>query len=311
LSSIRTLLRLRVVLAALLPALVACGGGEREAPASDASTAVRVVDDAGDTLRLAAPARRIVSLAPNATETLVAIGALPQLAGRNDYDAGLGADAVPSVGGGLDPSLEKVVALRPDLVIGWASAGANPVRDRLRELGIPFFAVRTTDTADVFRTITVLGRVTGRAAAADSVSAAVRAQLAAVRASVAGRPARSTFYLISDEPLMTAGPWTFSVQLIEVAGGRTTFPDVRGQPQYVSMEELVRRQPEVILVPSGDEGAARVRQLAGRPGWRDLRAFAAGRVMPVSAAQANRMGPGIGETARLFRDAIHPEAAGR
>jgi iron complex transport system substrate-binding protein len=132
-----------------------------------------------------------------------------------------------------------------------------------------------------------------------------------VRASVAGRPARSTFYLISDEPLMTAGPWTFSVQLIEVAGGRTTFPDVRGQPQYVSMEELVRRQPEVILVPSGDEGAARVRQLAGRPGWRDLRAFAAGRVMPVSAAQANRMGPGIGETARLFRDAIHPEAAGR
>lgn len=296
--------------AALAPTLQACGGGAERA-ASSASPPIAVVDDAGDTLRLSSPARRIVSLAPNATETLVAIGARPQLVGRSDYDTGLGVDSVASVGGALDPSLERLVALRPDLVIGWHSAGANPVRDRLRELGIAFLAVRTTDTTDIFRTIGVLGRVTGRDASADSVAAAVRSQLAAVRASVAGRPPRTAFYVVGDEPLMTAGPGTFTVQLMEIAGGRTAFPDATGQPQYVSMEELVRRQPEVVLLPVGDGGDARVAELAGRPGWRELNAFRAGTVRALPADEVNRMGPGIGQTARRFRDALHPDLAGR
>jgi iron complex transport system substrate-binding protein len=296
-------------LALLLP-LAACGREAQEG-ASASSAPNAVVDDAGDTLRLPSPAQRIVSLAPNATETLVALGARPQLVGRSDYDTGLGVDSVASVGGALDPSLERLVALRPDLVIGWRSAGANPVRDRLRELGIPFLAVRTTDTTDIYRIIGVLGRVTGRDASADSVSAAVRAQLAAVRASVAGRPPRTAFYVVGDEPLMTAGPGTFTVQLLELAGGRTAFPDATGQPQYVSMEELVRRQPEVVLLPVGEGGEARVAELSKRPGWRELNAFRVGTVHALPADAVNRMGPGIAETARLFRDALHPDLAGR
>jgi iron complex transport system substrate-binding protein len=302
---------LRAAALAALLALSACGDGDPRAEAS-ASPPIAVVDDAGDTLRLAAPARRIVSLAPSATETLVAIGARGQLVGRSDYDTELGVDSVPSVGGALDPSLERLIALRPDLVIGWHSAGANATRDRLREMGIPFLAVRTTDTADVFRAIGVMGRLTGRDAAADSVAAAVRAQLAAVRASVAGLPPRTAFFIVGDEPLMTAGPGTFTVELIELAGGRTAFPDATGQPQYVSMEELVRRQPEVVLLPVYDgDGAARVAELSKRVGWRELNAFRAGTVRALPGTQVNRMGPGIGETARLFRDALHPGAAGR
>ncbi len=309
-SRIRVIHPLRAAALAALLALPACGDGGARASAS-ASTDIAVVDDAGDTLRLASPATRIVSLAPNATETLVAIGALPQMVGRSDYDVGLGVDSVASVGGALDPSLERLVALRPDQVIGWHSAGANPVRDRLREMGIAFLAVRTTDTTDIYRTIGVLGRVTGRDASADSVAAAVRSQLAAVRASVAGRPPRSAFYVVGEEPLMTAGPTTFTVQLMEIAGGRTAFPDASGQPQYVSMEELVRRQPEVILLPAGPDGAARVAELSKRPGWRELNAFRAGTVHALPADAVNRMGPGIGDTARRFRDALHPDLAGR
>ncbi|HEX5870571.1 MAG TPA: helical backbone metal receptor [Longimicrobium sp.] len=309
-SRIRATPPLCAAAVAALLALSACGGRAPDASASS-STPIAVVDDAGDSLRLASPAKRIVSLAPNATETLVAIGALPQLVGRSDYDVGLGVDSVASVGGALDPSLERLIALRPDLVIGWHSAGANPVRDRLRELGIPFLAVRTTDTTDIFRTLGVLGRVTGRDAAADSVAAAVRAELAAVHASVAGRPRRSAFYVVGDEPLMTAGPTTFTVQLMEIAGGRTAFPDATGQPQYVSMEELVRRQPEVILLPVGQGGAARVAELAARQGWRELNAFRAGTVYALPADSVNRMGPGIAATARRFRDVLHPELAGQ
>ncbi|HEX2207040.1 MAG TPA: helical backbone metal receptor [Longimicrobium sp.] len=305
----RALHLFRIPRAAVLLALAACGA-EADRGASSASAPIAVVDDAGDTLRLASPARRIVSLAPNATETLVAIGARPQLVGRSDYDIGLGVDSIASVGGALDPSLERLIALRPDLVIGWHSAGANPVRDRLREMGIPFYAVRTTDTADIYRTLAALGRVTGRDASADSVAAAVRSQLAAVRASVAGRPPRSAFYVVGDEPLMTAGPTTFTVQLMEIAGGRTAFPDATGQPQYVSMEELVRRQPEVVLLPVGEDGAARVAELAKRPGWRELNAFRAGTVHALPADSVNRMGPGIAATARRFRDVLHPDLAG-
>lgn len=267
-----------------------------------------VVDDAGDTVRLAAPARRIVSLAPSATETLLALGARAQLVGRTDYDVEPAVAGLPSVGGGIDPSLEALLALSPDLVIGWHTAGGSPVRDRMREMGIPFLAVQTTDTADVLRAVGVLGRAAGRVREADSVAAAVRTELAAVAASVEGRRRPSVLYVLSDDPPMTAGPWTFTVQLIETAGGRTAFPDVTGQPQYVSLEEVVRRQPEVVLVPAGPDGEARLRALRARPGWRELRAWDAGRVVALPADQANRMGPGIAETARLFRDALHPDA---
>lgn len=294
----------------LIVLATACGDGNRAAPAA-APSAIAVVDDAGDTVRLAAPARRIVSLAPNATETLVAIGALGQLAGRSDYDVNVGVDSVPSVGGALDPSLERLVALRPDLVIGWNSAGPNPTRDRMREMGIPFFAVRTTDTADVYRVIGAMGQVTGRAAAADSVRASVRAQIAAVHRSVAGLPVRSAFFVIGDEPLMTAGPGTFTYELMEAAGGRSIFPDATGQPQYVSMEELVKRQPEIVLLPVMDDGPAKVRELSARPGWRELNAFRTGAVRTLPVMEVNRMGPGIAVTARMFRDALHPELAGK
>jgi iron complex transport system substrate-binding protein len=268
-----------------------------------------VVDDAGDTLRLPAPAARIVSLAPSATETLVALGAAGRLVARTDFDADPAVASLPSVGGGLDPSLETLVTLGPDLVIGWHTAGANPVRDRLRELGVPFLALRTTDTADIFRSITVLGDVSGRAEHADSLLGAVRADLDGIRASVAGRARPTAFFVLSDDPPMTVGPWTFHVQLIEVAGGRTAFPDVTGQPQYVSLEEVVRRQPEVVLVPLGGGREERLRALRSRPGWRELRAWEAGRVVALPADTVHRMGPGIVRTARLFRDALHPGLA--
>jgi iron complex transport system substrate-binding protein len=300
--SFRSLL---AALAALPLAAAACSAPER----GGAEAAVGVVDDAGDTLRLAAPAARIVSLAPGATETLLAIGARERLVGRTDYDTEPAVAGLPSVGGGLDPSLEALVALAPDLVIGWHTTGANPVRDRLRDLGIPFLAVRTTDTADVFRVIEVLGEVSGRREAADSVRAEVRRVLDEVRASVAGRPRPRVLYVLHDDPPMTAGPWTFTVQLLEVAGGRTAFPDVTGQPQYVSLEEVVRRRPDVVLVPVGAGGQARLAALASRPGWRELDAWRTGRVVALPAAEVNRMGPGIAETARRFRDALHPELA--
>lgn len=299
----------RAVAAALAPlllALAACGGADARDP-STASAAVQVTDDAGETVRLDAPARRIVSLVPSATETLVALGAGDRIVGRTDYDAAPEVAHVPSVGGGIDPGMETLASLRPDLVVGWASQGGSPLRDQLRALGIPLLTVATEDTADIHRAITHLGALTGRGAAADSLARGLRASLDSVRASVAGRPTRSVFFVVGDDPVMTAGPGTFIHQLLETAGARNVFADAGQRWPQVSMEELVRRQPELILVPRYGDGDP-AKALAGRPGWRELRAVREGRVVVVPADVVNRPGPAIGRSARILRDAIHPEA---
>ena len=295
-----------------LAAAIACAARREEAagaaaPAAD--SAVSLTDDGGREVRLERPARRIVSLVPSATETLLALGAGESLVGRTDFDAGLGVDSLPSVGGGLDPSLERLVALRPELVIGWETEGKAELRGRLEALGIPVFSVATEDTADVFRSIASLGRLAGRTPAADSLAASIRGELDAVRASVAGRPRPTVFYLVWNDPPMTAGPRTFVVELIGVAGGRTAFPEVEALWPQVAMEEIVRRQPEVVVVPVGEQGTKKIEELRAASGWRELRAFRDGRAVTVPTEVLNRPGPRIGEAARLLAEAIHSDAS--
>jgi iron complex transport system substrate-binding protein len=238
---------------------------------------------------------------------MIALGAGGRLVGRTDFDKGPALDSLPSVGGGLDPNLERLASLRPDLVIGWETHKPQ-VRERLRELGIPVFAVRTEDTTDVFRTIRNLGRLTGRAPGADSLAARLRGELEAVRASVAGLPRPSVFFVVWSDPPMTAGPNTFIAQIIGVAGGRTVFPDATQPWPTVSMEEVVRRQPDVVVLPVGESGSPRID--AGGPGWRELKAMKGRGPVLLPADLVNRPGPGVGETARRLRDALHPERAG-
>jgi iron complex transport system substrate-binding protein len=302
-------------LLALLLLLPACGGGDapaRAAAAPPADSAVTVVDDAGRTVRLPRPARRVVSLIPSATEVLLALGAGGRLVGRTDFDHGPGVDLLPSVGGGMTPSIEAVAALRPDLVLGWETRGDQSTRRRLEELGIPVFAVEVDDTVGVFRTVASLGRLTGRAPAADSLAARLRRELAEVRASVAGRPRPTVFFLVWNDPPMTAGAGTFISQVLGVAGGRNVFADVAGEWPNVALEEIVRRQPDFVVLPLGEKGGAHdVDRLRRSPGWRELRAMREGRIVTIDAELMNRPGPRLGEAARTLRDRLHPDAAPR
>jgi len=290
-------------------ALGACAGEGRPAAGEAQADSVSVVDDGGRTVTLPRPARRVIALMPSATETLLALGVREGLVGRTDFDTGMGIDSLPSVGGGLDPSLETIVSLRPDLVVSWETSGPAPLGDRLRAMGIPVFAVKTEDTTDVFRTVASLGRLTGRGAAADSLARALRGELEAVRRSVAGQPRPSVFYMAWYDPPTTAGRGTFIAQLIDLAGGRSLFPEASALWPNVSLEEMVRRQPDFIVIPDAENGAARVRELRTTPGWRELRALREGRAVLLPAEVVNRPGPRIGEAARRLRDALHPAAA--
>ncbi len=289
--------------------LAACSGGPEEGggrsgvPPARARAAIETADDAGRVVRLAAPAGRIVSLVPSVTETVVALGEAERLIARTDYDHGPAVDHLPSLGGGLDPSPEALVALDPDLVVGWRSARDSRLRALLETAGIPFYAAAIEDTADVFRTFDRVGRLLGTPAAAERLAAVVRDSLAAVAADRPPGPRPTVLFTIPGAPPRTAGPGTFVAQIIEIAGGSSAFPELAERWPEVSLEAVVARRPDVLLVPV-EPGGRPLALLAGQAGWRDLEAVREGRVVGVDADLFTRPGPRLPEAARALQRAL-------
>jgi iron complex transport system substrate-binding protein len=295
---------MRAMVMALI--LVTSGCAERTSSATTHG-AITVVDDAGDTVHLAAPAKRVISLIPSATETLIALGATDRIVGRTRYDVAKAVEAVPSVGGGIDPSVEAIVGLKPDLVIGWDNDKRRAVREKLATLGIPVFSLRTEDTTDVFRGIGNLGRLVGRDSAASALSGSIRATIDSVRREVAGRPVRRVMFVVYPDPPLTAGPKTFVSQLIGVAGGASVFDDANALWPNVSLEEVVKRAPDLLIVPQGEFKDNAVALFQSRNGWRDLAAVKRGAIAVVPADLVQRPGANIGTATRALEAAIHPE----
>jgi iron complex transport system substrate-binding protein len=260
----------------------------------------RACGDAG--LEVRRPAARIVSLLPSVTEILLALGAGDRLVARTDYDTDSTLIRLPSVGGGLNPSLERLTVLRPDLVVGWAG---DQSLDRLAGHGVVVYRPQSQTLADVQCAMLRLGRALGLETAADSLTRAIDGELEGVRRAVQGRPRPSVFYVVWFDPPMTAGPGTYLDELIDIAGGRNAFADAPNPWPTVSLEAVLRRQPAIVIVPRGAERSARLRST---PGWRDLRAVRTGRVIEVDAGVFNRPGPRVGAAASTLAGLLHPEA---
>lgn len=271
------------------------------------SEAVEAVDDAGLTVRLAKPAQRIISLIPSATETLIAIGASSQIVGRTRYDVAPQVMSLPSVGGGVDPSVEAIAALKPDLVVGWESDKRQLIRSKLIALNIPMFILRTQDTSDVFHGMKNLSHLTGHDSAGMKVLADLRADLDSMKQSVSGLKNPKVFYVVFNDPPMTAGPNTFIAQLISLAGGKSVFDDLTANWPNVAMEEIVKRDPDIIVVPVGEFKGNSVERFQKMQGWRTLRAVRAGNVVTVPADLLSRPSPNIGRAAHVLRGAFHPQ----
>jgi ABC-type Fe3+-hydroxamate transport system substrate-binding protein len=245
-----------------------------------------LVDDAADTLRLSAPARRVVSLIPAATELLFAIGADASVVGRTSYcDYPAAAKAVPDLGDGIKPSIEAIVARRPDLVVLYNSGQNAAVAGRLRELGIPEVRLNTDALSDVERVTKLLGRVTGHQRAADSVVAVFDTALAsATRAPPGSRP--KVLLLVWEQPPMTIGRGSFLSELVERAGGENLFADVTASSGVVSIEAVAARNPDLIFTTT--EGPS---SFASRPEWQVVPAVREHRFLRVSGSEFNRPSP--------------------
>lgn len=270
--------------------------------------AITLRDDAGRVVRLAAPATRVVSLLPAATDVILALRAGDRLVARTDYDTHASLAALPSVGGGLTPSLEWVAALEPDLVIAWRDAQSRALVRRLDELGIPTYAAGPESIAGAKRLARHVGEMLGLDPRADSLLAAFDASFEAVRRRIpAGAPAPGVLYLVALDPPRAAGPGTFVDELIAAAGGRNTFADAPALWPEVSLEEVVRRQPDVVVVAAAGVDAPALGRLRAAPGWRELHALRAGRIAAVDTDLFNRPGPGLARAVVRLAAILHPE----
>jgi iron complex transport system substrate-binding protein len=275
----------RTALTSTLLGMSSAGAACHEHP-PEAGGSIRVVDDAGDTVRLQAPARRVVSLIPSSTELLFAIGAGSSLVGRTRYcDYPPAAKAVPDLGDGIKPSIEAVLAQRPDLVVLYNSGQNAAVAGRLRELGIPALRVNTDALSDVDRVARILGTLTGRQHGADSVVAAFDTALAA-----ATRPTRSRrpkiLLLVWKQPPMTIGRGSYLHELVERAGGENLFADVAASSGVVSIEAVAARDPDLIFTTTTGPAS-----FATRPEWQVVPAIRDHRFLRVSGSQFNQPSP--------------------
>lgn len=242
-------------------------------------------DDTGRAVRLAAPARRIVSLSPSTTELLFAIGAGPALVGRTRWcDYPPEASAVPSVGDGLRPDVERIAGRRPDLVVLYASGANQSAVARLAQLGVATASVRLDRLEDLPRVARFLGRLTGFASRADSLAYAFSRQLDSARAALAGAGTpRRVAVVVWDRPPMVIGRGSFLSDLISLAGGRNVFDDLRQPSAATTIEAIAERDPDALLVLGNTVPA-----FAARAEWQSVRAVRQGRLIRVAGSEFER-----------------------
>lgn len=223
---------------------------------------IEVVDDAGRTVRLAAPAQRIVSLAPHITETLAEIGAMPHIVGVTSYsDYPEEAKTRPQVGGYHQFDLEAIMALTPDLVVGWHSGNPAHAIEKLTALGLPVYLNEPRNLDDIARSLRQLGLLTGRLAAAETRARAFEAKKAelAQQGTREGPPVR-VFYQIWNRPLMTVNGQHLISDVLRLCGGENVFATMKPLSASITEESVLKADPDAIVASGMGES---------RPDWLD------------------------------------------
>jgi iron complex transport system substrate-binding protein len=271
-----------------------------------------VTDSLKRQVTLSVQPMRLVSLAPSVTEILFAVGAGEAVVGVTSY-CNYPPEALtkPQIGGfsANTISVEKIVALKPDLVLA-SDAFQQPVIDALVALNVPVASVTATTINGVYDNITFVGRVTGHANQTAQLVARMQARIQAVQDKV-GKLAKekrvSVFWETWDEPLMTAGPTSFTGQLVEAAGGSNIFADLKEEWPTVSSEEIIKRNPAVILSPNMMTGQVTIEKVSQRPGWATVDAVRNQRIYLIDGDISSRSGPRVADGVELIAKALYPD----
>ena len=261
-----------------------------------AHAAITITDDSGQPVTLNAPARRIVSLAPHVTELIYAAGGGDRIVGTVSYsDYPPQARDIPRVGDNKSLDLERIAALKPDLIVVWRHGNAQKQTDRLRALGMPLFFSEPRKLESIPRNIEKLGALMGTETVANRAAADFRQQVETLRKTYAARPPVTVFYQVWQQPLMTLNGEHLISDLLALCGGRNLFAKETPLVPTVSVESVVAGNPEVML--TAGMGATRpdkpLADFSMWEKWKQVTAVARNNLFIIDGDLVNRAGPRV------------------
>ena len=273
-------------LTALVTALLTC----------PAHAAVSVIDDAGNIVTLAQPARRIVSLAPHVTELLYAAGGGDRIVGTVSYsDYPPQARDLPRVGDNKALDLERIAALKPDLIVVWRHGNAQKQTDRLRALGLPLFYSEPRKLESIPENLEKLGKLMDTGPVATRAAADFRQQVETLRKTYANRPPVTVFYQVWQQPLMTLNGQHMVSDMLALCGGRNLFGNEPPLVPTVSVEAVVAGNPEAMM--TAGIGATRpdkpLADFSMWEKWKSVTAVARNNLFIIDGDLVNRAGPRV------------------
>jgi len=279
---------------------------------------ITLVDSMGNVVTFTEPPERIVSLAPSNTEILFAIGAGDKIVGVTDYcdypynfTAWVEAGNMSSIGSYWGPSLEPIVALEPDLVL--ATSASLDAASNLKNLGYAVLVVEGHTIDEILEDILLVGRATYKNAEASALVIQMRARIDAVTTQLmAATSTPKVYYEVWYEPLMSAGPGTFIDEIITLAGGENIFSDATTSWPSVSSEEIIDRDPDVMLFPDTYMAAGYydISSVPDRPGWSIITAVQNDAIYEIVEDMLVRSGPRVVDAIEAIAALLHPEIFG-
>ncbi|MFH0813119.1 MAG: cobalamin-binding protein [Pseudomonadota bacterium] len=291
--------RLQIVLVIILFILI--GGGN--------SFAATFTDEVGRKVEIQAPPQRLISLAPSVTEILFAIGLGERVVGVSTYcNYPPEARKKEKIGGYITPSLEKIISLRPDFVVGTADGGLKTVVEKLAGLGIPVYVTNPKSIPGVMASIQKIGEATFSQPAAARVVASMKEKIQIIQKKVQGRPRLRVLHILAYNPLISSGKGTFVHDLIQLAGGANIAEKAKGKHPRYSMEEIITQDPQVIILSSMKSRDPLAEQRPWWDRWKEISAVRLGRIYVVDADLIHRPSPRIMDGLEEMARGIHPEA---
>jgi iron complex transport system substrate-binding protein len=303
----KMLRKLMIALIGLTLLLAACAPAANPTPAP--AGPISLTDGLGRTVVLASPAQKIVSLSPATTEILFAVGAGPQVVGRDMFsDYPVAALDAADIGGSWgEYNTEAIVSLNPDLVI---AGGINPPElvASLESLGLTVYFLSNPNTLEeLYTNIQIIGRLTGHETEADELIAGLDERTKAVDAALVGIAEKPVVYYELDSTPFTAGPGTFVDLLIARAGGTNFGASMNSEWAQISLEQLVLADPAIFIL--GDSAYGETSEtVAARPGWSALSAVKNRQIFAFDDNLVSRPGPRLVDGLEALARLIHPEA---
>lgn len=266
------------------------------------------IDEAGRRVDIPAHPKRIVSLAPNITETLFYLGLDKEIVGVTDFsDYPQAALSKPKVGSFINVSIERVVSLNPDLIIGTVGGNKKEIVERLERLGFPVYVINPDSFERIFTSVLNIGRVTGKEAEAKILVDGLRKRIGSVASLTKDLKKPRVFFQLGIDPIVSAGRDTLHNKLVELAGGMNVTGDVAIKYPRCSVEDVIVKKPEIIMVSTMKRGEYFPRVKNGWKKWKNIPAVRDDKIYIIESDWIDHSSPRIVEGLERLAVTIHPE----